>query len=275
MLASVLRGESPEIRAFQSLRQSLVKEEDTTAYWDQKWGLRKQHLQENVTLDGSDGEDVFDQELQRQARGKEVLDVGCGPGEFTLNVAKDAKSIIGIDSSRTALDLAEGNLERAGIKNASFGLGDIKCLPFPDESFDLVYSRRGPASVNKHCLSEVLRVLKRGGAFAEITIGERDKQNLAHIFGRGQMLRFRGQVSVVKKRWLKEVGFERVVSRDYLGTEIFHSLDDLVVRLSTAPIIPSFDSMKDRLFLKRVKDECTTDRGVETPVHRVVLVARK
>jgi hypothetical protein len=117
--------------------------------------------------------------------------------------------------------------------------------------------------------------LKRGGVFDEITIGERDKQNLARIFGRGQMLGFRGQVSVVKKRWLKEVGFERVMSRDYMGTEIFHTLDDLVVRLRTAPIIPSFDPVKDRLFLKRVKEECTTDRGFETPVHRVVLVARK
>ncbi len=273
--AIALPSPEAEITASPMSRPSLAKEEDTTAYWDRKWALRKQHLREEVTLDGSNGEIEFERELQRRARGKEVLDVGCGPGEFTLRIATKAKSIVGIDPSRTALALAKGNLANTGIKNAFFRYGDIRRLPFPNESFDVAYSRRGPASDDKHNLSEVLRVLRRGGVFMEITIGERDKQNLADKFGRGQMRGFRGQVSAVKKRRLKEVGFREVVSRDYLGTEVFHSLDDLVIRLRTAPIIPSFDPAKDRRSLDRVKEECMTDRGIETPVHRVVLVARK
>jgi len=253
----------------------LVKEEKTAAYWDRKWALKKQRLRENVILDGSDGEQEFDEELQSVARGKKVLDVGCGPGEFTLIIARKAKSVVGIDTSQTALALAEKGLATVPIKNASFRFGDIRRLPFPGESFDLVYSRRGPASDSRRCLSEVFRILRREGIFLEITIGERDKQNLASIFGRGQKLGYRGQVSSVKKRWLKEVGFREATARDYLGTEIFHSVDDLVVRLRSAPIIPSFDPVKDRPFLERVKEECTTDRGVETSVHRVVLTARK
>ena len=228
-----------------------------------------------MTLDGSDGEVEFDREVQKRGLGKDVLDVGCGPGEFTLRTARKAKSIVGIDPSRTALTLAKRNLANSGIKNATFRYGDIKQLSFPNENFDMVYSRRGPASDSKHNLGEVLRVLKGGGTFMEICIGERDKQNLAEIFGRGQMRGFRGQVSSVKKRWLTEVGFREVVSRDYVGTETFHSLDDLVVRLRTAPIIPSFDVKKDRMFLEAVEEQCTSDQGIETPVHRVTLMARK
>jgi ubiquinone/menaquinone biosynthesis C-methylase UbiE/RimJ/RimL family protein N-acetyltransferase len=262
-------------RARSTRSSSFVKEEHTPAYWDRKWSLRKQHLRENVSLDGSDGEREFDQQLQERVRGKDVLDVGCGPGEFTLHVARRANSVVGIDTSSTALELARGSLPKPGATNVLFRHADIRRLPFPDGSFDVVYSRRGPASADKHSLSEALRVLRPGGIFMEITIGERDKQNLAEIFGRGQMLGFRGQVSDVKRRWLREVGFREARSRDYVATEVFRSMDDLLARLRSAPIIPSFDPAKDRLSLERVNAECTTDRGVETPVHRVLLSARK
>jgi hypothetical protein len=109
----------------------------------------------------------------------------------------------------------------------------------------------------------------------EITIGERDKQNLAEIFGRGQMLGFKGQVSAVKKEWLEKVGFKNSVARDYLGTEVFHSMADVIIRLKTAPIIPKFDVERDRAFLETVRAECMTERGIETPVHRVVVTAKK
>jgi len=252
-----------------------MKDEDTLAYWNSKWALREQHLQEKMTLDGSDGEVEFDRELQKRALGKGVLDVGCGPGEFTLRTARKARSIVGLDLSGTALRLAKINLVQSGIKNATFRYGDAEHLPFPAEAFDLVYSRRGPASVNRHNLGEARRVLKTGGTFMEITIGERDKRNLAEIFGRGQMLGFRGEVSVVKKKWLEQVGFKKAESRDYLATEIFPTLDDLLIRLRTAPIIPSFDEKKDQRFLNEIREQCMTERGIETPVHRVVLLAQK
>ena len=228
-----------------------------------------------MILDGSDGEREFDRELQKRVLGRDVLDVGCGPGEFTLQLAKKARFVVGIDVSHVALELAKRNLAKAGVKNVLFRYGDIRRLPFPNETFDVVYSRRGPASVDKHTLSEVLRVLRPEGILMEITIGERDKQNLAEIFGRGQMLGFRGQVSTVKMKWLREIGFKEAQSRDYMGTEVFRSMDDLLVRLKSAPIIPSFNSAKDKPALNRVKAECETDRGIETPVHRVVLFGKK
>jgi len=252
-----------------------MKEEERPQYWDRKWRLKEQRIRENVTLDGSDGELEFDAEAIRLARGKDVLDIGCGPGEFTLRVAKRARSVVGADSSKVALRMAGRNLAKKALINVVFRYGEARNLPFANESFDFAYSRRGPASDSKKCLAEVMRVLRRGGTFTEITIGERDKQNLAEIFGRGQMLGCRGQVSAVKRRWLEETGFREVSSRDYLGTEVFRSMKDLMVRLLSAPIIPSFDVEGDRRFLDAVRAKCTTERGVETPVHRVILVAKK
>lgn len=251
-----------------------MKETDNPEYWNKKWGFGE-HRRERVTLDGSDGEEEFDRELHGKTVRKIILDEGCGSGVFTLKIAKRARRITGIDTSTIALKLAGRNLKRNGLSNVDFRLGDARHIPFPDNSFEVVYSRRGPGSDSIRTLAEAYRVLKDGGVFMEITIGERDKQNLARIFGRGQMLHVKGQISTTKKQMMKKARFTRVVTREYLATEVFRGMSDLLVRLQSAPIIPWFDRRKDAVFFGRVKKECMTDRGVETPVHRVVLIGHK
>jgi ubiquinone/menaquinone biosynthesis C-methylase UbiE len=251
-----------------------LREEDTSEYWDKKWAYGE-HRHERVILDGSDGEREFDKELRLGTVGKIVLDEGCGRGHFTLRIAAKAKQVKGIDISTTALRQAESSLVRSKLTNVEFSLEDAGDLSFPKNTFDIVYSRRGPGSDNTQTLSEAYRVLRKNGKFMEITIGERDKQNLARIFGRGQMLGVKRQVSLMKKEMLEKVGFRKVAVRDYLGTEVFRAMSDLLVRLRSAPIIPAFDPRRDRRFLKRVQKECVTDRGIETPVHRVVLIGSK
>ena len=251
-----------------------MKETDSPKYWDKKWAFGE-HRRERVILDGSDGEEEFDEELHRRTVRKIVLDEGCGSGVFTLKIAKRANRVRGIDTSTTALGLANRNLKRSRLSNADFRLADVRHLPFPDNSFDVVYSRRGPGTDTLHNLAEAYRVLKQNGVFMEVTIGERDKQNLARIFGRGQMLYVKRQVSTTKKQMLEKAGFTQVATRDYLATEVFKGLPDLLVRLQSAPIIPTFDPRRDRALLDRVVKECKTDRGIETPVHRVVLIGRK
>jgi len=243
-------------------------------YWDKIWDYGE-HRREHVILDGSDGEKEFDEELRKRTVGKVVLDIGCGSGKFTLKIAKKAKQVTGIDISTIGLAQARMNMIKTGLRNADFRLADASRLPGSANSFDVVYSRRGPGSETVRTISEAYRVLRKNGIFMQIEIGERDKQNLARIFGRVQMLHEKGQVSDIKKKMLERVGFRKVVTRDYVGTEVFRGMTDLMVRLQSAPIIPSFDPRKARIKLRKVQKECMTHRGIETPVHRVVLVAHK
>ena len=231
-----------------------MRGEDTKEYWDEKWAFGEGR-RERVILDGSDGEAEFDRELLRKTVGKTVLDEGCRNGRFLLRIAKNARLVKGIDISTTALRQAKNYLVRIKPANVELRSADARRLPFPDNSFDVVYSRRGPGSNSVRTLSEAYRVLRKRGTFMEITIGERDKENLARIFGRGQMLKVRGHVSDIKKGMLGRASFNSVVTRDYLGTEVFKGMNVLLVRLQSAPIIPSFDSQKDRKYLKRVRKE--------------------
>ncbi|MBX5437035.1 MAG: class I SAM-dependent methyltransferase [Alicyclobacillaceae bacterium] len=67
-----------------------------------------------------------------------ALDVGCGPGWFTLQLAQRSRWTTGVDISESMIRRAQLNAEDFGIDNVTFMVGDIRRLPFVDASFDLV-----------------------------------------------------------------------------------------------------------------------------------------
>jgi ubiquinone/menaquinone biosynthesis C-methylase UbiE len=73
-----------------------------------------------------------------------VLDLGCGTGTITLDVARKVGrgSVTGIDLNEEALRKARTVAEKSGIKNVEFRVGDCYSLEFPDGFFDLVYSNQ-------------------------------------------------------------------------------------------------------------------------------------
>lgn len=74
-----------------------------------------------------------------------VLDVGCGNGQTTRDVAQQAVtgSVLGIDVSALMLERARQRAAEAGLTNASFVQGDAAIHPFRPGSFDLAVSRMG------------------------------------------------------------------------------------------------------------------------------------
>jgi SAM-dependent methyltransferase len=244
-------------------------------YWNRLRRSRDSGQQEHVTLDGEDGELCFDNAVLRAVRGKGAIDLGCGIGLFTIEIAKKARNVVGIDFSEEAIIRGKRNLARAKLKNVEFGIADASKLPFSDSQFDVLISRRGPVTAGMASISEAYRVLRRGGVLMEITIGEMDKQNLINIFGRGQMFGVKEKVGISKARLLGNAGFMRIQARDHIAVEVFHSMKDLIIRLNSAPIIPNFNPEVDGEYLAMVARGCTTERGIETPVHRVTITAQR
>jgi ubiquinone/menaquinone biosynthesis C-methylase UbiE len=78
------------------------------------------------------------------SRIKAILDLGCGPGGWVLEVAREHPDIevTGIDISRAMIQFAQAQALSRGYGNASFMVMDVKQpLAFPDASFDLVNER--------------------------------------------------------------------------------------------------------------------------------------
>jgi ubiquinone/menaquinone biosynthesis C-methylase UbiE len=108
--------------------------------------------------------------IPNQATLRNILDLGCGPGGWVLDVAfalPDAE-VEGMDISREMVDYANARAQTQQLPNASFGVMDITS-PFeiPDTAFDLVNARFLAAVLKREAwqpfLTECDRVLRTGG----------------------------------------------------------------------------------------------------------------
>ncbi len=102
-------------------------------------------------------------------RSEEVLlDLGCGPGSITIDLAQHVARAIGVDASPEAIERAQRDAARAGRAGVSFQVASLYELPFADETFDVVFAHQ----VLQHlgdpvgALREAARVLKKGGIVA-------------------------------------------------------------------------------------------------------------
>ncbi len=99
---------------------------------------------------------------------KAILDLGCSVGHQTLPWARtylDA-TVTGIDVAAPCLRYAHGRAQSQGV-TAHFVQADATALPYPDASFDLVYSsmflHELPLKDIRKVFAEARRVLKPGG----------------------------------------------------------------------------------------------------------------
>src|SRR5665213_3757264 len=108
--------------------------------------------------------------LPHVVAGMDLLDVGCGPGTITIDLAKRVAPgrVIGVDASESVLEGAARTAEEASCTNVAFQTGDIAQLPFEDGSFHIVHAHQ----VLQHltdpvaALEEMRRVCRPGGIVA-------------------------------------------------------------------------------------------------------------
>jgi ubiquinone/menaquinone biosynthesis C-methylase UbiE len=103
--------------------------------------------------------------LMRDRVDADVLDLGCGGGHVTFNVAPHVRSVIAYDLSQEMLDVVAEAARERGLGNVTTQRGVAEELPFEDGRFDAVLSRLTAhhwRDVNAG-LREAARVLKPGG----------------------------------------------------------------------------------------------------------------
>ncbi|MDQ3776864.1 MAG: class I SAM-dependent methyltransferase [Pseudomonadota bacterium] len=98
------------------------------------------------------------------ARGKTVLEIGCGQGTDLLQFARHGAEVHGLDYTPAGIGLARRRFQVYGLPAKLF-VGDARRLPFPSDRFDVVYSHGVLMCVPEfdQCINEVHRVLKPGG----------------------------------------------------------------------------------------------------------------
>jgi SAM-dependent methyltransferase len=105
----------------------------------------------------------FSESCRLTAR-SQVLELGCGTGEYTLRLASSGAKIFSVDISARMLEVAR---RKVRFSNVYFQLADIESLPFEDGSFDACLGNAVLHHLDLNCaFKEIKRVLKGNGKIA-------------------------------------------------------------------------------------------------------------
>jgi SAM-dependent methyltransferase len=124
-------------------------------------------------------------------RGKRVLEIGCGMGTDGSQFAAAGADYVGVDLTEAAVGLARENLALRGLPGECIAT-NAEQLPFPDASFDHVYSfgvihhTSDPSAV----LEQVKRVLRPGGTLTVMLYNRTSINYYVEIMGLRRLGRF-------------------------------------------------------------------------------------
>lgn len=217
-------------------------------------------------------EAIFEQKiLELSGKDKIALDIGCGDGRFTLRMASYFRQVTGIDGSKERLKLAQAEQQAQERENVQFEMQDARQTTFAQNTFDVLYNRRGPSFYH-----EFYRITKPGGHFVMISIGEKDAWELKQVFGRGQGF-WTWKTSALDRATdgLEKEGFARIYGQSFSYDEYYATYQDLDIFLQGVPIFEDFDSVKDRAFLEAYVEKFRGEKGILLPRHRYVIVCQK
>lgn len=180
-------------------------------------------------------------EQKYRVEDKSVLDLGCGTGRNSNYLAERGNSVIGIEISKTALNLAKIRAEDIGV-SVDYRLGDIgEKYEIADNSIDVVLDITSSNSLNEKgreiYLSEVARVLKNGGYFFVRALCKDGNQNVKNLLKSSPGREHDTYI-------LKDIGLtERVFSR-----EDFIKMYTKYFKILSLEKKTNYNTMNDRIY---------------------------
>lgn len=136
------------------------------------------------------GEYELAAELLHLTGGSVVLDLACGPGNFTRRFARDVAPkglAVGFDGSAAMLGRAVAEAEKDRTPAMTLVRGEATTLPFVDDAFDALccFAALHMFPDPLASLDEIARVVKPGGRIAILTslVGGKLHDPISHVFG--------------------------------------------------------------------------------------------
>ena len=172
--------------------------------------------------------------------GKKMLEVGVGAGTDHLQWARAGCDCHGVDLTDAAIETTRARLALYGFSSRLQRL-DAERLPFPDASFDLVYSwgvihhSENPAQI----IEEIRRVLRPGGEFIGMVYGRRSPA-VFRTWVRHALLKGRPWRSFADVTWHH---IESVGTKAYTAAEV-RSLFRSFAHVEIQPLITPYDTAR-------------------------------
>jgi ubiquinone/menaquinone biosynthesis C-methylase UbiE len=189
-----------------------------------------------------------------QADTKRILDVACGVGAVSLNLANQFpdKQIVGIDFSDAMVAQCQKEAEEKGLKNTEFLEMNANTINFPSQSFDFVVCNLAFPFFSKptESMSGIFNVLKQNGSIVVSVPGEETWKEFFEVaeealgdsfqFAKPFLVKFH-QASALPET-MEEVGFAEMELTSHRipftfanGKEVLAFFQELFSMLSYAP----------------------------------------
>jgi len=156
--------------------------------------------------------------------GKVILEVGCGTGIATVELARKAKVVIALEPEQAMMKVAREKVQEKGINNVAFAYGIAEKLPLAENSVDCAITIY--ASLPHE---EASRVVRKGGIIIRAANHYRwyGGELRSVIFGEDEKARSR----VIREgyKWDRKLRRDRAYSyKDILVTHTYSSLEEAI-----------------------------------------------
>ncbi len=102
--------------------------------------------------------------------GSTLLDIGCGPGTITIDLARrlNPGRVVGLDAAAEVVGQARALADSEGIGNVEFVVGDAYSTGLDDDSFDIIHTHQTLQHLGEpvEALREMRRIVKPSGVVA-------------------------------------------------------------------------------------------------------------
>ncbi len=183
---------------------SLAYFNQVATQWDE---LRTQFFSDNVREKAMDA--------ARVESGNLAADIGAGSGFITEGLLARGVRVIAIDQSQDMLDVMSSKFavtKFAGAANVEYRVGDADALPLGDETCDYVFANMylHHTEIPAHAISEMARILKRGGV---LVITDADEHNFEFLRVEHHD-RWLGFQRAEIQKWFADAGLREIEVRD-------------------------------------------------------------
>lgn len=94
-----------------------------------------------------------------------VLDIGCGPGRYSIEFAKKTEGVVGTDISEKMISFAKENAKKEQVSNVYFKVLDWEGLDIQklnwEKKFDIVFASMCPGISSKKAIENMIRASKK------------------------------------------------------------------------------------------------------------------
>lgn len=182
---------------------------------------------------------IFLQQALANQSNAVLLDLGCGAGHVSFNVAPLVNKVVAYDLSASMLEVVQNAAQEKGLNNIETLEGIAESLPFSDNSVDFIVSRYSAHHWQDLglALREVRRVLKVKGTAIFIDVTAPEQPLLSTYLQTVEILRDTSHVrdySVAE--WLQQLGQSRLIVTQHHRQRLQLEFSSWVERMRTPQV---------------------------------------